>query len=190
MYYIWKIHKSIELENTIYNLMITSVILIAKVISLIIGLSPNYNEIFRYDIYPMLYTLHITKYFLDQTAWYETRVVSELYYYIHLLPKIYYIHRFDFYQKNIHRFCLKKLIVRYILPILIIIHRYVSVGISIAVSPYEPVTSYISGRFFALHNKYEMLKSLPSYTEYHRRLNLATGFYSLKYFWLVLSTNE
>ncbi|KAL0718643.1 hypothetical protein Bca4012_067966 [Brassica carinata] len=47
-------------------------------------------------------------------------------------------------------------------------------GISIAVSPYGPVTSYISGRFFALHNKYEMLKSLPSYNEYHRRLNRAT----------------
>ncbi|KAG2317049.1 hypothetical protein Bca52824_020171 [Brassica carinata] len=47
-------------------------------------------------------------------------------------------------------------------------------GISIAVSPYEPVTGYISGRFFAFHNKYEMLKSLPSYDEYHRRLNLAT----------------
>lgn len=93
--------------------MITSVILIAKVISLIIGLSPNYNEIFRYDIYLMLYTLHITKYFLDQTASYEIRVVSELYYYIHLLPKIYYIHRFDFYQKNTHRFCLKKLIYYY-----------------------------------------------------------------------------
>ncbi|KAF8100509.1 hypothetical protein N665_0222s0008 [Sinapis alba] len=47
-------------------------------------------------------------------------------------------------------------------------------GISIAVSPYEPVISYTSGSFFALHNKYEMLKSLPSYNEYHRRLNLAT----------------
>ncbi|KAF2541731.1 hypothetical protein F2Q70_00036269, partial [Brassica cretica] len=53
-------------------------------------------------------------------------------------------------------------------------------GISIAVSPYEPVTSYISGRFFVLHNKYEMLKSLPSYNEYHIRLNLATGFFFFK----------
>ncbi|CDY69171.1 BnaCnng62220D, partial [Brassica napus] len=74
------------------------------------------------------------------------------------LPKKNYIHRF----------------VLYILPFLIIIHRCVSAGISIAVSPYEPVTSYISGRFFVLHNKYEMLKSLPSYNEYHIRLNLAT----------------
>uniref|UniRef100_A0A1J3F1K9 Uncharacterized protein n=1 Tax=Noccaea caerulescens TaxID=107243 RepID=A0A1J3F1K9_NOCCA len=42
------------------------------------------------------------------------------------------------------------------------------------VSPYEPVGSYVRGCFFDLHNKNKMLKSFPSYSEYHKRLNLAT----------------
>lgn len=139
----------------------------------------------------MLYTLHITKYFLDQTDSYEIRVVSELYYYIYLLPKNILYSLFWLLPKKIFIVLFRKLIVRHILPIdkkkrhilpILIIHRYVSAEISIAVSPYEPVTSYISGRFFAFHNKYEMLKSLPSYTEYHRRLNLATGFLFFKVF--------
>ncbi|CAA7050397.1 unnamed protein product [Microthlaspi erraticum] len=46
--------------------------------------------------------------------------------------------------------------------------------ISMEVSPYEPVGSYVRGGFFALHNKDQMLKTFPSYSQYHKRLNLAT----------------
>ncbi|ESQ29604.1 hypothetical protein EUTSA_v10023749mg [Eutrema salsugineum] len=48
-------------------------------------------------------------------------------------------------------------------------------GIWIEVSPNEPVESSFHGRFFALCNKdHKMLKSFPSYNEYHKRLNLPT----------------